>query len=121
MSCDFYGDLETFLHDTDGRIFKYWVYKKVYTPYEQDAKFFDESIYESNECTYGIIREVIPIGDDLLVGFNNIYDEQSADDLTPTVNYYKLSDICLEYSPKDEKEIRDEWLGCDEGEDEDGD
>ena len=40
-------DFETFLQDNSETIFRYFKYKKVWTPYELDKKFSDESIYEN--------------------------------------------------------------------------
>ena len=43
---DSWGDIHTWLSDVGGeRVFRMWVFKKMFTPYEQDEKFSDESVY----------------------------------------------------------------------------
>lgn len=100
-------DFETFLQDNSETIFRYFKYKKVWTPYELDKKFSDESIYENGgyaELAY--IRQAIelPDGDILLkmehtYGPDDIYDEDN--DHNIIYEYVKLSEISLEEFSKD--------------------
>jgi len=112
MSYSYYGDFETFMHDDgDGRIFRMLVYKKIFTPLEQEKKYIDQGVYTDICYQDVVVKEVIPLGDnseDLLIGFQYLYDydDYGADEYD--VHYHKLSDIELLYSPLNEKEYRDE-------------
>lgn len=52
-------DLSSFF-DKD-TIYRFWVYKKMFTPYEIENKFSDESIYEDSYCNYAKILDCIPL------------------------------------------------------------
>jgi len=94
-------DFETWLHDNSDRIYRYWVYKKMFTPYEQDQKFIDESCFVDNKCEYGIIREAIELPDgDILIGFIDPHTREDSH-AYGYINYYKLSEITLAHSPRD--------------------
>lgn len=88
-------DLETFILDNSDTIFRYLVYKRVYTPYEQDKKYSDESIYEDGGMyTYARINTAIELPDgDVLLGFNEV----DPDTHRPfsTEHFFKLSEIKL--------------------------
>lgn len=83
-------------------IISYLIYRKpgAYTPYEQENKFSDESVYEDTHYTSAVIREVISLGNgDFLIGMQNIFNSEKICDL-PTigsdgyvVEYVKLSEI----------------------------
>ena len=111
-----YGDWETFMHDVGGdRIFQMLVYKKLYTPYEQEQKFMDETVYEDDTYTDIKIRETIPIDGDILLGVQCLFDEEDLDSKNQKIEYHKLGDIQLSYNPEREKQFFSEW------DDEDGD
>lgn len=94
---DTYTDFHAFIKAHEGEIFRYWIYRRVFTPYEQKECFMDESIFEDTHANVGIIKDCIPLGDgDFLLGF------QPVDDCNPYnitafdfVEYYKLSEIRL--------------------------
>lgn len=96
-------DFETFLHDfADNRIFRIYKYKRIYTPYEQEQKYSDETVFENGAYpTYVYIKNAIelPNGDILLRMEETIpLDEQLDDDIdtsNKTYIYEKLSDICI--------------------------
>lgn len=104
-------NIGTWIHDSqEGQIFRYCVYKKVWTPYEQDKKFSDESQFENGGYwKYAIITNVIEIPNDVLLEFEEV--EREDYDCGPfkpigCKSYYKLSDICLEKCDEDnEKQI----------------
>lgn len=89
-------NIGTFIHDNQGEIFSICRYKKVYTPYEIENKFIDESIYE--ETYTGIIRKAIEIPNDVLLEieqvFENLCDIDNKED-TKIVSYERLSNIVL--------------------------
>lgn len=94
---DTYTDIHAFLKAHENKVFHYWVYRRMYTPYEQKECFSDESVFEDTHAGAGYIRECIPLGDgDFLLGF------QAVDDCDPFnittfdfIEYYKLSEIRL--------------------------
>ena len=100
-----HNNIKDFFKVHDGQIFRFWVYKKMFTPYEQEKKFSDESIYENAHCSYGRIIEVAPLPDgDILLAFqiDGNYDVGIND--IDYVTYYKLSEIQLDWSKNDQVE-----------------
>ena len=83
-----YKSFEEFCEACDGRIFSYLIYRRVYTPYEREQKFSDETYYE-DDVHHGVIVEVAHLSDgDYLIGFNRA-EEGSL------IEYVKLSEIRL--------------------------
>lgn len=80
-------------------IFRLWEYKRMFTPYEQEQKFIDESPYVDDECDHIRILDVIALPDgDLLLATTGAYDDGTY------ISYYKLSEISLAKSDKDMEE-----------------
>ena len=104
---DSWGDIHTWLSDVgEERVFRMWVFKKMFTPYEQDEKFSDESVYVDDVCKHVMIKELIELPDgDLLIGFQDA-DDADSDNLY--LEYYKLSEIRLDYRPEDKERLEDE-------------
>ena len=88
----FYENIESWLDEHGGRIFRYLVFKKVYTPYEQQKAFSDASMYESNYYQFCKIEEIIILADDVLLGLRSM-DRDG--EVYPDVEYHKLSEIKL--------------------------
>lgn len=101
-----YDNFWEFLRNTEERIFRFWVYKRMFTPLEQEKKYMDETQYEDTHATVGIIREAIVLPDgDLLLGFAIITDDVAdTTDEYRHLDYYKLSEIRLAHYPRDFKE-----------------
>ena len=100
-------DFTTWLLDNDGRIYRYWVYKRMFTPAEQEARRSDQSCYECDECWYGRIEEAVELPDgDILIGFTDPACDDDAS-LRGSLEYYKLSEIQLAYYPTDAEEDDD--------------
>ena len=81
-------------------VFRLWEYKRMFTPYEQEQKFSDESLLVNDECDFIRILDVINLPDgDLLLATTYAYGDGKY------ISYYKLSEISLGKSEKDmEKE-----------------
>lgn len=93
-------------HQND--IFRFWVYRKVYTPYERQKAFMDESMFEDTGANYGFIVECASMGnDDFLVGFRTVADpdEIGVQSYNGPIEYYRLSEIRMGlYQPATEEE-----------------
>lgn len=92
-------------------IFRMWEYKKMFTPYEQEQKFVDESIYVDSHCSFIIIKEVIHISSDkIMIGVHHIYDftKSEIEEPNPHLSYYMLNEIKLDLYPDDSIEIEDD-------------
>lgn len=86
-------DMETWLLGYGDRVYRYLVYRKVYTPYEEQQAFSDESQYEDSHYTTCRIEEAIDLGSgEWLLGLMEL-DEDLED--TGVVTYLKLSEIRL--------------------------
>lgn len=80
-------------------VFRLWEYKRMFTPYEQDQKFSDESLLVNDECDHIRILDVINLPDgDLLLATTYAYGDGKY------ISYYKLSEISLGKSEKDMEE-----------------
>lgn len=97
-------DMETWFSDNSDRIYRFMVYKKLFTPYEQEQKFSDESQFEDTHYRFGFIEEAIELGHgEWLLGLREIIDGEVYD-----INYFKLSDIQLSYFEQDQNMLSDE-------------
>lgn len=101
-----YGSFFEFLEKNKDRLFRFWVYKRMFTPLEQEQKYIDQGEFEDCHAETGIIREAIILPDnDLLLGF---YipgcDTANVEDEYKHISYYKLSEIRMEYRPVDMEE-----------------
>ena len=95
-------DFETWLLDWGDRTYRHLVYKKMFTPYEQQQAFSDESVYEDTYYQFCKIEEAIDLGNgDWLLGLRILNE-----DLEPhsTVEYYKLSEIRLSRFDDDQED-----------------
>lgn len=97
MTYNSFGDyLKSLPPDT---IFRLWQYKRMFTPYEQEEKFMDESQYVNDECDFVKILDTINLPDgDLLLATTYAYGDGKY------ISYYKLSEISLNKSEKDMEE-----------------
>ena len=98
-------DMETWFLDNSDRIYRFVVYKKLFTPYEQDKKFMDESQFEDTHYRFGFIKEVIELGNgEWLLGFREVIDGE----VCSYISYFKLSDIQLSFFEQDQGMLSDE-------------
>lgn len=54
-----YGSFQNFMEKNRDRIFRFWVYRRMFTPLEIERKYMDQEVYEDTYCHTGIIREAI--------------------------------------------------------------
>ena len=95
-------DIWTWLNNVGDRVFRYWIYKRMFTPYEQERKSEYQIEYEEETAKTGIIRECIELPDgDCLVGFQNVPEDWDDENEPKHLDYYKLSEIRLAYHPSD--------------------
>jgi hypothetical protein len=98
-------DLETWLLDNEGRVLRFWVFKKMFTPYEQQSAFTDESVYEDVHCTFGVVEEAVDLDGDWLLGFRIVEEESIGDEALQFwsgIHYYRLSELRMEYYEQDQ-------------------
>ena len=88
-------DFETWLLDeSDTRIFRYCIYKRVYTPLEQEKKYTDESEFEDGGMyTMAKIEEAIDMGNgNWMLGMREIYEDGC---VSKNIKYVMLNEIRL--------------------------
>lgn len=108
-------DMETFILDNQDKIFRWYKYKTVWTPFELDKKYSDESIYENGGyANFCYIRQAIELPDgDVLLKLEDTYnpeDEVMYEDgeYDRKFIYEKLSNIVLEeYNMDNERKGED--------------
>lgn len=102
-----YDDFKQFFMQNPNRIFRYWVYRRMFTPYEQKQAYMDESFFEQSHALFGIVREVVTLPDgDLLLGIAEIAEDTS--ELSAELRqiaYHRLSNLQLMYMPMDAQEL----------------
>ena len=91
-------DFATWLQDYGyDRIFRMWKYKRMFTPFEQQEAFSDQSVFDEGASVLIKIRETAELPDgDVWIGYSRVETEVSEN-----IEYVKLSEICLEYHPSD--------------------
>lgn len=101
------SDFNTFINDYGNRLWRILVYKRMFTPYEMDKAYIDETVYE-DEWHNVFIEEVIQLPDnDILLGVRTVFDRESIEhpEEYSKLDYYKLSEIRLSYHPGDYDEL----------------
>ena len=93
-------------------LFRYWVYRRMYTPYEEDRKFMDETPYEETTASFGKLLKCSKLGtDDLLLEFEEWlpgdYGGYEPSDYKQH-RFFKLSELRLELVPYDGSNWDDE-------------
>lgn len=104
-------DLTTWLLDYGDRTFNIRRHKKVFTPYEIEQKFIDESTVE-NLGDYIIVEAIELPNKDVLLGCKYAWKEDVRDDdnsleyvdtkFTGIIEYFKLSEIDLRCEDEEE-------------------
>lgn len=99
-----------FLDRKDDTYFRFLVYKKIYTPYEIEQKFTDESMFEDDTYTICKVTNVIETAGDVILECSIYYEdytEQEDNSILKEMKYsnrkeyHKLSDIQLCYFDED--------------------
>lgn len=88
----FITDFETWLLDYGDRLYRYLVYKRMFTPE-------NESEYEDNHYELCQIAEAIDLGGDWLLGLRTIEEDGK---IYGMIHYYKLSEIRLAFFENDQ-------------------
>jgi len=103
-----FPSLPDFFDTHQDDIFMFWVYRKVYTPYEQKRAFTDESVFEDTQAHFGFVIECISLGGgDFLLGFKTVADpdEEDVRSYNTPIEYYRLSEIRIGlYQPENKEE-----------------
>lgn len=88
---------------TKDKVFRMWVYKRMFTPYEQQEAFSDQSEFVNEEVFFIKLREAVtlPNGDILIE-----YTFADGSDST-YMEYAKLSEIKLAYSERDNNDNKE--------------
>ena len=95
------------LQSIDGKPVRYLTYRRMFTPYEENQKYIDESEFVS--CTYDIayIEEAIDLGNgDWYLGFREIIDDE-CDEKSCILEWRKLSEIQMCQCDNDGKHDED--------------
>lgn len=99
-------DFDTWLLDFhDEKIFSVYRRKTIFTPYEQDKKFSDETVWEQVTNAAKIVEAIILPNNDVMLGFRDVWYDDVRDDDGNQINmpieensfidYYPLSEIKL--------------------------
>lgn len=94
-------DMKTWVCMNLSKTFRYSVYKRVFTPYEQKMAYMDESEFTSTHYKFAKIHDAVDLGNgNWLIGFwTNFDDEENPDKI---IEYHRLEDIKISYFEYDE-------------------
>lgn len=101
-----FDNVPAFFEEHKNDVFCYWVYRRLFTPYEQEKAFMDESCFEDVHANMGFVRECTSLGNgDYLLGFQTTDDSDGGEPkVYPMIEYYKLSEIRLAFHFDEENE-----------------
>ena len=88
--------MKEFYEKHKNTLFRYWLRKRMWTPYDMERKYPDQLEYGDKECSYGYIVEVIDLSYDWLIG---ISDEPNGE----YIEYHKFNDLELAYCKTDQE------------------
>ena len=91
--------MKDFIERNKDTVFRYWTYKRNYTPYEIDLKDPMQSDLIEEECSYGRFIEAVNLGYDWLIGIV----EWDAVEPYKYIDYVQLSSIKFAYSSGDQE------------------
>lgn len=96
-----YYNFENLIEENPNVIYRYCVYRKpgLWTPYEMEEKFIDESFFEDGHYTFAKITDCIHLDGDLLIEFN-VCDEEDYEPIGRK-EYRLLSNIQLDRFERD--------------------
>lgn len=98
-------DMETWRTDESETIYRILVYRRMFTPYEQQCAFSDESHYEDSYYQFGMIRDAIDLGaGNWMIGFEEIIEGE----FSGVITYYNLSEIRLSKFEIDQDMLEDQ-------------
>ena len=105
-------NMETWVAEHKDTVFRYLVYRKIWTPYEMDEKFSDESEYTSNLYDFGKIVDAIYLGNGKwFVGLSAV-DSETKEEISPKrIEYYNLDEIrlCVFENDEETDDEEDDW------------
>lgn len=85
-------NIGTWVQDNKETVYRLWVKKHIFTPYEQDKRFVDQSIYNDSYAEFVRITNAIEIPNDVLLEVELLEGKDSHNSMG-IKHYYKLSDI----------------------------
>lgn len=95
--------LQDFLNKYKDKPIRFWIYKRMFTPYEIDRKNEFECEFTDSVCISGYIRDCFVLPDnDVLLGLSMDANNDGY------VEYYKLSEIRLAHCSIDDDNDNDE-------------
>ena len=88
--------MKDFVEKNKDTVFRYWLRKRMWTPYEMELKDKYQSDLEDEEAEYGYLAEAVDLGHDWLIGI-------SKDKKFDYISYYRLSELDLAVSLTDQE------------------
>lgn len=94
-------DLNGWIEKYKNTIFRMFEYKKIWTPYEMDQKFMDESEFKNDHSTLVKVKEAVTLPNgEILLKLRDVDDEENEDDdknLHQAIYYWRnMKDIQLD-------------------------
>lgn len=91
-----YSNVAEMIKEKGNGIWHFWVFRKNYQ--SNDSNFVPTNQFEDPNGLFGIIKEVIEIAGDCLIGFQLVFEDEDfqINNERPTI-YFRLGEIRLAY------------------------
>lgn len=92
-----YNDFTEFINQKGANcVWHFWVYKRNIPAHDATKNIPPAKQFEDEDGYYGVIKDVVTLGDDYLIGFQYVFESEYFElyDYRPIL-YFKLSEIRL--------------------------
>ena len=94
-------DLNSWIEKYKNTVFRMFEYKKIWTPYEMEQKFMDETEFKTDRSTLVKVKEAVTLPNgEVLLKLRDVDDEEDEDDdenLHQAIYYWRnMKDIQLD-------------------------
>lgn len=94
---------KAFLNDFNGKVFRMWKYKRMFTPREQEHKYIDQSEFVDDECEFVFINGFYNMCGKTFVDYTPIYMEKNEENDNEYHEFEDIDYIHLAFSKNDTK------------------
>lgn len=86
-------DFIKYIKSEPDKIWRFLIYRRMFTPYEQECKFMDDGEFIDDSFNIAKIKEIFSVGSDFII----VFDMVDSDSFEPygCQEIYKLSEIRL--------------------------
>ncbi len=92
MSMD--SGAQAFLNDFNGKVFRVWKYKRMFTPLEQEKKWVDQSEFVDDQCEFVFINRIYDVFGHTVIDYCPVEMAEYDDDGNITnIGYHEFEEL----------------------------